>query len=247
MSKDSTYYAYIAEEVSVQRNGALDELAAARTENRLANITIASLETELFHVKSDLGAVTGELDYLTESIEGLQDYLEYLEKNANEAMALSNNRLRQRIENLEAENARLENLLNNGVRFVTKPNVVTNIDMEPYYDESYIEAEGEPENTPSSLILPTFTEEEMQALIEGIALPPSTNVTPPIVVTGIGAPGQAVAINNEVKFGSEEAAAEVVNNIVVTPDVSKADFALRALIQANGGTPSIPDPEAEPT
>lgn len=109
--QDSTYYEYLADEVTVQRNGAMDELAKARTEVRLSNITISSLETQLFHAKHDIATMADELDAITEHALSLGGYCEHLEQNADAALAASQQRLRERIDTLEAENARLESLV----------------------------------------------------------------------------------------------------------------------------------------
>lgn len=176
MSKDSTYYAYLADEVTVQRNGAMDELALARTEVRLANIQIASLETELFHVKEDLAAYADTVDYLAEYAESIGGYVEHLEQNADAALAESQRRLRERIDVLEAENKRLEALVDwNYVDHLerTGRNIV-NPDMEPWYGDDG----GE-------VLLNEFAD-----------LPP-----PPFKIEAGGAPGQTSEVTGEPIFG----------------------------------------------
>lgn len=105
------YHEYLAEEVSAQRNAVLDELAISKTELRISAITIASLETELFHVKDDLSRFGNELDAVYGTAEAMGQYITSLEKNADKAMAESQQRLRQRIDVLQLEIDRLSALV----------------------------------------------------------------------------------------------------------------------------------------
>ncbi len=104
---DNTYFEFLAEENAAQRNGALDELSAARTQLRLSNIQVGALETENFYLKEDLGLYASELDAMYDYANAAGQHIEELERNADQAMADTLKRLRERIDGLEAEVSRL--------------------------------------------------------------------------------------------------------------------------------------------